>query len=499
MKKLFIAVPLFLCHTLMAQEQKPNFLVIVTDDQTYDAIGAGGQYPVKTPNIDRLMRNGTTFTHAFNQGSWSPAVSIASRTMLITGQYLNHAALNDAYIGGWGRVKHEQPSTEVTLLGETFRQNGYHTFTTGKWHNSDEALLKSFDEGKVVGGGFYESLTEDGKKLQYHRPEKNADWQPDDPAFGGHWNPKVKDIVVVNEKRMVSPLYRLHRHTSEAYGQAAIEYLQHVSKDQPFFMYVAFNAPHDPRQSPRRFQEMYPADAIQMPPSFLPEHPFDQGDGNTRDEQLAPFPRTADAIRLHRQEYYAIISHADEVIGRILDELEYQGLDKNTYIIFTSDHGLAVGNHGLMGKQNLYDHTLRVPFVVAGPGIQKGQRADGMIYMQNVYATTCELAGIEAPATVDYPSIVPMLKDPKQKGEPYIWASYRHFQRAIRGERYKLILYPQAKRIQLFDLQKDPYEIKNLAMDASLEKEKVQLFKLLLAKEKELGNGQDLGSLADYR
>ena len=497
-KMLFFPGMLALGTVSAFAQEKPNILVIVTDDQTYESIGALNNPEIQTPNLDRLTRQGTTFTHAYNQGSWSGAVSVASRSMLITGQYLNHARKNDNYLEGWARTKHEGVSTAVPLWGETFRKAGYKTFMTGKWHNSNEALLQSFDEALRVGGGFCESKSADGKKLQYHRGTANGVWQPWDAQMGGHWQPALKDIVVENGQRKVSKSYKMQRHTCELYSDAAIDFLQQQKGEQPFFMYVAFNAPHDPRQSPRRFLERYPAAQQSVPKNFQPQHPFDQGDSKVRDEVLAPFPRTEAAVRLHRSEYYSLITYTDEVIGRILDELERSGLDKNTIVIFTSDHGLAVGSHGLMGKQNLYEHTIRVPLIFKGPNIQQNVQTDGMVYMQGLYATTCDLAGIEIPETVDFPSLLPQLRQPEAKGQEYIWGSYRHLQRMVRSDRYKLIVYPKVKEIQFFDMEKDPYETKNLAHKSKYQKKVNEYFELLKKKQKEFDDNISIGHLNDY-
>ena len=500
MKNKILILPslLTLTNAMAFAQQRPNILVIVTDDQTYESIGALNNPEIHTPNLDRLVRLGTTFTHAYNQGSWSGAVSVASRSMLITGQYLNNARKNDSYLEGWARTQHEGAATAVPLWGETFRKAGYKTFMTGKWHNSNQALLKSFDGAQRIGGGFCESITADGKKLQYHRGSADSEWQPWDAKMRGHWQPTLKDIIVENGKRKVSENYSLPRHTCELYSDAAIEFLQQQLDDEPFFMYVAFNAPHDPRQSPRRFQERYPQADMSLPKNFQPQHPFNQGDNKVRDEVLAPFPRTPEAVRLHRSEYYALITYTDEVIGRILDELERSGLDKNTIVIFTSDHGLAVGSHGLMGKQNLYEHTIRVPLIFKGPHIQQNAKSEGMVYMQGLFATTCDLAGIPTPETVDFPSLLPQLQQPAKQAQEYIFGSYRHLQRMVRSDRYKLIVYPKVKEIQLFDMEKDPYETKNLAHKAKYEKTVTAYFKILQDKQKEFDDDINLGSLDNY-
>ena len=149
-----------------------------------------------------------------------------------------------------------------------------------------------------------------------------------------------------------------------------------------------------PRQAPKEIVDLYPSGRIQVPPNYLPEHPFDQGDHRGRDEVLAPFPRTREAVQVHRSEYYAHVTFLDAQIGRILEALERSGKAASTYVILTADHGLAVGQHGLMGKQNLYDHSTRMPLLVAGPGIPRGKRVDAMVYQHSMFATTCELAGV---------------------------------------------------------------------------------------------------------
>ena len=150
-----------------------------------------------------------------------------------------------------------------------------------------------------------------------------------------------------------------------------------------------------------------------------------------RDELLAPFPRTREAVRLHRSEYYAHITYLDAQVGRILDALEKTGKASETIVVLTSDHGLAVGEHGLMGKQNLYEHSVRVPYVIAGRRIPKGKKIDSLVYQHSTFATTCELAGVAAPKTVEFPSLV---KTMRRRGEPHdaVFCWYREFQRSVR-------------------------------------------------------------------
>jgi choline-sulfatase len=258
-------------------------------------------------------------------------------------------------------------------------------------------------------------------------------------------------------------------HTSELYADEAIRFLREEATEssQPFFLYVAFNAPHDPRQAPKEWVDRYPARSIPLPPNYRPEHSFDHGELRLRDERLAPFPRSEEAVRLHMSEYFGIISHMDAQIGRILDALDASGKAGQTYVFFTSDHGLAVGQHGLLGKQNQYEHSVRVPFLVRGPGIQRGSRCDSLVYLQSCYATTCELAGIPVPDQVEFASLAPLLRGESREMHDAIFGSYREFQRMVRTRQHKLILYPQARVVQLFDLENDPWEQHNLAEAAN--------------------------------
>lgn len=459
-------------------DSRPNFLFLFADDQTYESINSLNNSEIKTPNLDRLAAQGMVFTHCFNQGAWGGAVCVASRAMLISGQYMFAAREG---------VNHNQ------LWGETFTNAGYETFLTGKWHNKDATALKSFKYAKSIGNGMYETMHPEHKwNPGYGRPTaKNNSWNAWDPIFTGHWAPKVKDIVYdENGNKHIGPKYTIEQHTSELYADNAINFLQNKVKDSddPFFMYVSFNAPHDPRQSPKEYVEMYPSENIRVPENFVPEHPFDQGDHKLRDENLAPFPRTEHQVQVHRSEYYAIITHMDHEVGRILEALEKSGKAHNTYIIFSGDHGLAVGHHGLFGKQNQYEHSVRMPFFISGPGISEGAKSDALIYLQSIYATTCDLAGVKVPETVDFPSLKGILDGKEEKVHDAIFGNYRHFQRMVRTEKHKLILYPHIGVSQLFDIENDPEEMVNLIDNEQYNDIKNELYNKFLSLQKEVGD-----------
>lgn len=444
--------------------EKPNILFIFADDQCYDTIHALGNDEIQTPHLDSLVQRGTAFTRAYNMGGWHGAVCVASRTMLATGRFLWKA-----------RDVEEQLDAEREagrLWSESMRRAGYRTYMTGKWHVKTDAA-GAFDVAAHVRGGM-PAQTPEG----YNRPLEGAPdpWSPSDPSFGGFWKEGT--------------------HWSEVVADDALQFLEQAAPQElPFFMYVAFNAPHDPRQSPQEFVEMYDPVKLRVPASFLPEYPYkdDIGCGpGLRDEKLAPFPRTEHSVRVHRQEYYAIITHMDQQIGRILKALENSGEADNTWIIFTADHGLAVGHHGLLGKQNMYEHSMRVPFLIVGPGVEKGRKIDTPIYLQDVMPTTLELAGTEPPEHVQFRSLLPLLDGEPAGHYDSIYGAYVDLQRMIIVGDHKLILYPKVAQVRLFNLKDDPNELNDLAHRSELRPVARSLFAELLKSQQQTGDQLDL-------
>ncbi|MEC3907223.1 sulfatase-like hydrolase/transferase [Tamlana sp. 2201CG12-4] len=484
---LFMAFLMVSCKSITKAEnniEKPNIVFIYTDDQTYETIRALGNSEIQTPNMDKLVNEGTTFTTAFNMGGWGGAVCVASRAMMMSGAHVWRAKAQEDL---W--MKNDSVAINRTWA-KLMSKNGYNTYMTGKWHVKIKAN-SVFDTVAHVRGGMpqyarkYREGTEKKKeiyKLGYNRPlnKKDTLWSPTDPKFEGFW--------------------KGGKHWSEVVKDDALSFISDASKKEaPFFMYLAFNAPHDPRQAPQEFLDMYPLDNIAVPESFLPEYPYKDsiGNGSTlRDEALAPFPRTPYAVKKHRQEYYALITHLDQQIGEILIGLEASGKKDNTYIFFTSDHGLAVGQHGLIGKQSLFDHSMRVPLMVVGPDIPKGKRLDQEVYLQDIMATSLEIAGIEKPSYVEYHSLLDFIKDDKkQSNYDAIYGCYREHQRMIRKDGYKLLVYPKIEKILLFDLTKDPEEITDLAENPEQSERVKVLFKELLKLQNDMDDSLDLTGL----
>lgn len=267
----------------------------------------------------------------------------------------------------------------------------------------------------------------------------------------------------------------------------AIKFLKARPTDKPVFMYLAFSNPHDPRVAAQKYLDMYERDKIPLPKNYLPLHPFNNGEQFVRDELLAPFPRTPDDVRKHLHDYYAVISAMDHHIGRLLTALKELGQYDNTIFIYSADHGLAVGSHGLFGKQNLYEAGMKPPLLFAGPGIPKGE-TQALAYLLDIFPTVCDIAGTEVPGGLDGKSLKPVIKGLSSGVRDTLFLSYRDVQRAVRDSRYKLIRYPQVNVTQLFDLQTDPDEINNLA-DRPQQSERIKTLTVELERwQKALGD-----------
>jgi arylsulfatase A-like enzyme len=444
----------------VAAADKPNVLYLFADDMTFAAIRELGNAEIQTPNLDRLARQGTVFTHAHNMGGFHGAVCVASRTMLVTGQSLWRAkALDD-------RMKKKEDAG--LLWPERMHAAGYETYLTGKWHVSTDPAAR-FDHVAHVRGGMPPTVQE-----SYDRPleGKPDPWSPFDPKHKGFWEGG--------------------KHWSEVVADDAIGFLDDAAKrEKPFFMYIAFNAPHDPRQSPQSFVDRYPLSSIAVPKSFLPEYPWKDQigcDPKLRDEALGPFPRTEHAVKVHRQEYYAIITHLDEQIGRILSHLDKTEKTASTCIFFTADHGLACGHHGLMGKQNLFDHSVRVPFLAKGARFKAGQRISTPIYLQDVMPTSLDLAGAEIPKEVEFKSLLPLADGRATTHHGAVYGAYMMLQRSVTRDGYKLVVYPKVPKMLLFDLRADPDEMVDLIGEKSHEPRVKALFDELVARQERYGD-----------
>jgi arylsulfatase A-like enzyme len=428
--------------------KKLNVLFFFSDDQRADTIAALGNPHVQTPNLDRLVRDGTAFTRAYCMGAQQGAVCVPSRAMLMTGRTLFRVATD---------------LKDQTTWPEAFAKAGYATFMTGKWHNGPAFARRAFAEGKAV-------------------------------FFGGMGDPYKLPVQDFRDGGEPGEKRDSGKHSVELFADAASDFLRRQKGDRPFLCYVAFNAPHDPRVAPKEYHARYDPARLPLPANYLPQHPFNNGDLTGRDERLAPWPRTPEIVRQHLADYYAAITFLDLQVGRILAWLRTSGQYDNTLIVFSSDHGLAIGSHGLFGKQNLYDHSMHAPLIFAGPGVPKGKQADALCYLLDIFPTLGELAGVAGPDGSEGKSLAPVLTGKQAKVRDSLFTAYTKVQRAVRDDRWKLLVYPQVNKVQLFDLKNDPAETKDLMGDKSHAAELERLTGLLKDWQKQSGDIQPLRS-----
>jgi len=432
---------LFLSGIAFSQQTptRPNIVLLFADDLRADAVGCYGNTYVKTPNIDQLAQNGTLFKNAYILGGDQGAVCAPSRAMLMTGK-------------GFFRVSDKMNGQ--LILPMLLRKNGYETFMTGKWHNEKEAVIAGFDHAKNV---MFSGMND-------HFKTNMQDLKAD-----GTFTDKV-------EKGF----------STDVFCQTALNFIDNHDSRKPFFVYVPFTAPHDPRSPLPKYLAMYDEKNIPLPPNFMHLHPFSFGNNmGGRDEFLAKFPRTTEDIRGQLADYYGLITHLDEAVGLIVKKLKDKGLDKNTIIIFCADNGLAIGSHGLLGKQNLYEHSMHVPLIISGVGIPKNQSRDAFAYLLDLYPTLCDMVKIPSPTELDGKSLLQVISGKAKAVRNELFTGYITFQRALRDTRYKLIRYPKIDHTLLFDLQNDPYELVNLADKSEYAAKVAEMMALLQKKQAE--------------
>ena len=420
-----------------AAPARPNVLVLFSDDQRADTIAALGNPHIRTPHLDSLVRGGTSFTRAYCMGAMQGAVCVPSRAMLMSGRTLFRAKDNLQEQGTWPAA---------------FAKAGYATFITGKWHNGDASVKRSFQAGKGIFLG--------GMGWPYELPLK-------DLVGGELINPRDSG-----------------EHSVKVFADCAAEFISSRPKQesgQPWLCYVAFNLPHDPRVAPEDFRKTYDDAKIPLPANFLPQHPLDIGSMVGRDELLERWPRTPANVRRHLGDYYASVTYLDAQIGRILAALDASGQRERTLIVFASDSGLAIGSHGLFGKQSIYEHSMRAPLIFAGPGVPKDARRDAFAYLLDIFPTVGAMAKVPGPDGSEGKSLAGVIAGQEPRVRDEVFLGYTQTQRSLRDERWKVLRFPQINVTHLFDLHADPHEAKNLA---ELPEQKERLATMLARLEK---------------
>lgn len=428
---------LIFCNLSAWAQDRPNFLFIIADDQApFDLKAYEPESSLQTPNLDRLAREGMVIDQAYHMGAWVSGVCTPSRHMIMSGRTLWHAPNRPGRDDNpnFDNPKMVPPNILENTLPAVFNRAGYDTMRTCKPGNSYAAANELFTVLKQADkrGGTHES---------------GSGWHGD----------QVMDYLNDREARH--------------------------DKD-PFLIYFGFSHPHDTRDGLPELLEHYgatnhtdeqslpPANPKQppLPPNYLPGHPFPFRMPGARDEERVSgvwLNRDERTIRNEIGRDFACSENIDIQIGRVLDKLKAMGELKNTYVFYTSDHGIAIGRHGLQGKQNLYEHSWRVPFIAKGPGIPANSRAPGNMYLLDILATLCDLGGIQEPVTNEGISIAPVLTGKQQTVRDVLYgvfcAETRPGLRSVRKGDWKLIKYDVMDGAyhvtQLFNLRENPYEL----------------------------------------
>ncbi|WP_146391986.1 sulfatase-like hydrolase/transferase [Allorhodopirellula solitaria] len=431
--------------------KRPNILFILADDQSpFDLKVYNPNSILDTPNLDRLASEGVVLDGAYQMGSWSGAVCTPSRHMIMSGRTVWHLPGSTPKAKDKAARPNEAELIPKNLADQTlaavFNRAGYDTMRTCKRGNSYKAANQKFT---VV-----------------HEAVKRG---PTDET-GSAWH-----------------------------ADRVLDYLQQREVDEdrdPFLIYFGFSHPHDTRDGKSHLNEKYGAvnhtDRNSLPPAndkqpqlpvnYLPEHPFPHGHPNLRDEVAVSGVwkrRDERTIRNEIGREFACSENIDIQIGRVLEKLEQLGELNNTYIVYTADHGMAIGRHGLQGKQNLYQHTWRVPFIAKGPGIPAGTRAIGNTYLLDTLATLCDLAGVETPATNEGISFRKVLQGQQSTIRDTLFGVYcggtKPGMRCVKKGDWKLVKFDvlngKVRKTQLFNLKENPHEFLTQHHDENLSDE----------------------------
>ena len=472
---LFLSGVLVSCLATVSDAERPNILFIIVDDQSpFDLKLYNSDSKLETPHIDQLASQGMTFDGAHQMGSWSGAVCTPSRHMVMSGRTVWHIPnkANRKRNPNGDNTSMVPPHLELNTMAAVFNRAGYDTMRTCKKGNSYAAANSQF------------TVVNDATK------------RGGTAETGSAWH-----------------------------GKQVLEYLSHRESTQdqdPFLIYYGFSHPHDTRDGTPELLKKYgavnhkdkktlpAANPLQpaLPVNYLPEHPFFHGHPNLRDEVNVSGVwerRDEQTIRNELGREFACSENIDIQIGRVIDKLKAMGEYENTYIIYTADHGMAIGRHGLQGKQNLYEHTFRVPFIVQGPGIKPRTRVQGNIYLLDVLPTLCDLAGISAPDTIEGISFKEVLYGKQASVRDALYGVYcggtKPGMRCLKQGDWKLIKYDvmdgAVRETQLFNLAENPQEYvaehgrdnpleTNLADNPKYAKKRKELEALLLSEMQRL-------------
>jgi len=440
-----VAAPSLRVHAFSQAPRRPNIVFFLTDDQRYDAMSCAGNPILKTPNMDRIAAEGVRFAESFVTNS----LCRPSRTSILTGQYSHtHGVMQNSdgdNLPGRGALLPDQLTFPHLL-----QRAGYWTALVGKWHLLNEP--GGFDQYAIL------------------------------PGQGEYEDP----VMIANGAGV-----KFRGHVCDVVGDQALQFLDDRPKDKPFCLHIHFKAPHRDWIPAPRFAKYFEDVTVPEPRTFdntLEGRPeavrqtamavADMPDFERRGcpTDLSPPERKKCNLQAMVKNYYRVLLGVDQNTGRVLDYLDKQGLSENSVIIYMSDNGFFLGEHGLMDKRLMYEESIRVPLLLRYPARARKGYVDREHFALNIdlAPTLLELAGEPVPSWMQGKSLAPLLE-----GKPVPWREsflYEYYEypgyhcvrknRGVRTKRWKYIHYWELpEEFELYDLENDPEERKNLASD----------------------------------
>ena len=440
--------------SVRAADTRPNILYIMADDHAAHAISAYGSKINKTPHIDRLGKEGMRFSQCLVTNS----ICTPSRAAILTGKYshINGVPVFNTFDG-------KQPT-----LAKLLQKAGYHTGMIGKWHLGSEPT--GFDYWNILPG-----------QGIYHKP-----------------------VLFEMGTRKVYDNY-----VTDVITDLSLDFITKRPKDKPFFLMCHHKAPHRPWDPDEKHRKMFENVEIPEPETFNDEYLGKSAaaaeatmridrDLTERDVKVKP-PEGLNGVALKKwkyqrymRDYLACVASIDDNIGRMLEYLEKNGLAENTVVIYTSDQGFFLGDHNWFDKRFMYEESIKMPFLVRWPSkVKPGTVNDGMILNVDFAPTLIDAANVKVPDDMQGKSFLPLLKGEKPKDwRTSMYYRYYHYPMhhkvqphfGVRTEKHKLIYFNKIDEWEMYDLEKDPKEMKNLYKDASqaetIKKLKEEMYRL---------------------